>query len=79
MMPKGENQPASDSVKVLVSGTTPLCAGCLQAEREAQRAAQRFPAGQVVVENHDAFSIVGKENQVSVTLTAFSERVQGNC
>jgi hypothetical protein len=41
----------------------------LQAEREAQWAAQRFPAGQVVVEKHDAFSIVGKENQVSVTPT----------
>jgi glycerol uptake facilitator protein len=69
LMSKGENQPASDSIKVLVFGTTPPCAGCLQAEIEAQRAAQRFPAGQVIVEKHDAFSVIGKENQVSVTPT----------
>jgi glycerol uptake facilitator protein len=69
IMSKGGNQPTPDSIKVLVFGTTPPCAGCLQAEREAQRAAQRFPAGQVVVEKHDAFSIIGKENQVSTTPT----------
>jgi glycerol uptake facilitator protein len=69
LMSKGENQPASDSIKVLVFGSTPPCLGCLEAEREAQRAARRFPAGQIVVENHDAFSAVGKENQVSVTPT----------
>ncbi len=47
----------------------PPSAGCLQAEREAQRAAHRFPAGEVVVGTHDAFSVVGKENQVSVPPT----------
>ncbi|MGA2734676.1 MAG: hypothetical protein ABSG35_19030 [Syntrophobacteraceae bacterium] len=68
-MPKGGNEPTSDSIKVLVFDTTAPCAGFLQPEREAQRAAQRFPAGRVVAGKHDAFSVVGKENQVGVTPT----------
>ena len=61
----------SDSIKVLVFGTTPpcTCGRCLQAERQAQLAAKLFPPGEVTVEKHDAISAIGKENHICVTPT----------
>lgn len=56
-------------VKILVFGTNPPCAKCQQAEREARLAAERFPAGQVVVEKHNALSEMGQKYGIAVTPT----------
>lgn len=56
-------------VKVLVFGTTPPCARCLEAERIARQAAENFPSGCVVVEKHDALSQAGRHFQIAVTPT----------
>jgi hypothetical protein len=58
-------------IKVLVFVSKPPCpcGRCLRAEREALRAAQKFPSDLVLVEKYDAFSIIAKENQISVTPT----------
>ncbi|MFZ5632559.1 MAG: thioredoxin family protein [Bacillota bacterium] len=59
----------ADSVKILVFGTTPACARCLQAEKEARRAAERFPPDRVIVEKHDALSEMGQRYGVLITPT----------
>lgn len=56
-------------VKVLVFGTTPSCARCKQAEREARIAAEKFPPGRVIVEKHDALGEMGQKYQVMLTPT----------
>lgn len=61
-------------VKVLVIGTTPPCARCIEAERIARQAAENFPPGCVVVEKHDAWSGVGRRFQVAVTPTIVNEK-----
>jgi len=59
----------TNTIKILVFGTTPSCARCLQAEKEAKGAAGRFPAGSVVVEKHDALSETGRKYGVIMTPT----------
>lgn len=57
------------AVKVFVFGTTPACARCLQAEKEARLAAGKFPPGRVTVEKHDALSETGRKYGVVITPT----------
>ncbi|MEW6423223.1 MAG: thioredoxin family protein [Bacillota bacterium] len=59
----------TDCVRVLVFGTTPPCARCRQAEEQARRAAEKFPAGQVLVEKHDALSELGQKYGIMMTPT----------
>ncbi|MCL6558553.1 MAG: MIP family channel protein [Firmicutes bacterium] len=56
-------------VRVLVFGTTPPCARCKQAEKEARLAAEKFPPGRVIVEKHDALGELGRKYQVMMTPT----------
>jgi len=46
-------QPESTVLQIKVFGTTPPCANCMRAEREALKAAEQFP-GQVQVAKLDA-------------------------
>ncbi len=66
-------------VKILVFGTTPPCAKCLQAEKEARRAAERFAPGQVIVEKLDALSATGQKHGIFLTPTVIveGERIAG--
>lgn len=57
------------ALKVMVFGTTPPCARCLQAEKAARRAAERFPPGRVEVEKYDALSEEGRMHGVVITPT----------
>ncbi|MFZ5650454.1 MAG: thioredoxin family protein [Bacillota bacterium] len=59
----------TDPVKIMVFGTTPACARCLQAEKEARSAAERFPPGRVVVEKHNALSETGRKYGINITPT----------
>lgn len=58
-------------VQIIVFGTNPPCARCKQAEEQARRAAEKFPAGQVVVEKYDALSEMGQKYGVMMTPTVF--------
>jgi len=62
-----------NGLRILVFGTTPPCARCLQAEKEAVRAAQRFPAGRVTLEKHDAQSETARKYGVAITPTVIIE------
>mgnify|MGYP000543854013 CR=1 FL=1 len=53
---------------IKVFGTTPPCAKCKRAEREAQAAAERFP-GQVVVQKLDALGPEAEAYGMMVTPT----------
>jgi thiol-disulfide isomerase/thioredoxin len=53
-------------LQIKVFGTTPPCANCKRAEREAQKAAQRFP-GQVEVVHLDALGPEAQQYGLMVT------------
>lgn len=59
----------ADIVEILVFGATPACSRCLQAEKEARSAAERFPPGSVVVKKHNALSETGRKYGVNITPT----------
>jgi len=53
-------------VQIKVFGTTPPCANCKRAEREARKAAERFP-GQVDVVHLDALGPEAQQYGLMVT------------
>jgi len=69
MLPEKGQAVGDNGLKILVFGATPPCATCRQAEQEAYRAAQRYPAGRVRVEHHDAHSEVAQAYGVALTPT----------
>ena len=54
-------------LQVKVFGTTPPCANCMRAEREALKAAEAFP-GQVEVVHLDALGFEAQQYGLMVTL-----------
>ena len=50
-------------IKVKVFGTNPPCAKCMETEKRAKKAAEKFP-GQVEVEKFDALSKEGDKYTV---------------
>jgi len=55
-------------VKIKVFGTTPPCAKCMETEKRAKNAAEKF-SGQVEVEKLDALSKEGDKYTVMLTPT----------
>jgi len=65
-------------LQIKVFGTTPPCANCQRAEREALKAAERFP-GQVEVIHLDALGPEAQAYGLLVTpLVVLGEEVVGN-
>ena len=55
-------------IKIKVFGTTPPCAKCMESEKRAKKAAEKF-IGQVEVEKYDALSKEGDKYSVMLTPT----------
>jgi hypothetical protein len=53
-------------LQIKVFGTTPPCARCKRAEREARKAAERFP-GKVEVVHHDALGPEAAQHGLMIT------------
>lgn len=64
-------------LEIKVFGTTPPCANCLRAEKQALRAAEQFP-GQVKVVHLDAMGVEAQAYGLMVTpLVVVGEEVVG--